>query len=192
MRERLQQSDRFESGYKNGKKILQGILDCTKPIICRMNGDAMGLGATIALYCDIIIADRTARIADPHVKVGLVAGDGGAMIWPQLIGYARAKQYLLTGDMLTAEDAAQIGLINFAVPAEELDAKVAEWANKFARGAPKAISWSKATINIGLKMQLAAMVDAGFALEVVSSRTEDYAEAVHAFYDKRKPQFRGK
>src|ERR1700728_53707 len=71
----------FEKGTKRGKRILQGLLDLDKPIICRMNGDAIGLGATIALFCDIIIADETARIADPHVKVGLVAGDGGAVIW---------------------------------------------------------------------------------------------------------------
>jgi enoyl-CoA hydratase len=145
----------------------------------------------MALFCDIIIADETARIADPHVRVGLVAGDGGAVIWPQLIGYARAKQYLLTGDMLSARDAAQIGLINFAVPAAELDAKVEEWAQKLSKGASKAIKWTKAVMNIGLKQLLVSMVDAGFALETVSGRSNDHREAVSAFVAKRKPNFTG-
>lgn len=182
----------FENGYKNGKRILQGILDCEKPIIARVNGDAIGLGATLALFCDIVIADETARIADPHVKVGLVAGDGGAVIWPQLVGYAKTKQYLLSGDLMTAAEAAQMGLIAHAVPAGELDAKVAEWAAKLGQGAQKAIRYTKALINIGLKQQLAAMVDAGFALETVSSRSADHAEAVDAFVNKRKPSFTGK
>lgn len=184
--------ENFEVGYKNGKRILQNMLDCEKPIICRMNGDAVGLGATLALFCDIVIAADTARIADPHVKVGLVAGDGGAVIWPQLIGYARAKQYLLSGDFLSAPDAQQAGLINFAVPANELDAKVDEWADKLANGASKAIRWTKSVLNIGLKQMLVSMVDAGFALETVSSRSNDHSEAVHAFSEKRKPQFTGR
>lgn len=188
----IENIENFEKGYKNGKRILQGMLDCEKPIICRMNGDAVGLGATLALFCDIIIAADTARIADPHVKVGLVAGDGGAVVWPQLIGYARAKQYLLSGDFLSATEAQQIGLINFAVPASELDAKVDEWADKLENGASKAIRWTKSVLNIGLKQMLVSMVDAGFALETVSSRSKDHSEAVHAFVDKRKPQFTGR
>ena len=188
----IENIEMFERGYKNGKRILQGMLDCEKPIICRMNGDAVGLGATLALFCDIIIATETARIADPHVKVGLVAGDGGAVIWPQLVGYARAKQYLLSGDFLSAREAQQIGLINFAVPASELDAKVNEWSDKLANGASKAIRWTKATLNIGLKQMLVSMVDAGFALETVSSRSKDHVEAVNAFVAKRKPEFTGR
>jgi enoyl-CoA hydratase len=181
----------FEKGTRRGKRILQSLLDLDKPIICRMNGDAIGLGATIALFCDIIIADETARIADPHVKVGLVAGDGGAVIWPQLIGYARAKQYLLTGDLLLAKDAAAMGLINFAVPAAELDAKVEEWANKLTHGASKAIKGTKALLNMGLKQLLVSMGDAGFGLETVSGRSKDHREAVDAFVAKRKPVFTG-
>ncbi len=191
MQASLEDIEIFEKGTTRGKRILQGLLDLDKPIICRMNGDAVGLGATMALFCDIIIADETARIADPHVKVGLVAGDGGAVIWPQLIGYARAKQYLLTGDMLVAKDAAQMGLINFAVPAAELDAKVEEWALKLSTGASKAIKWTKAVLNIGLKQLLVSMVDAGFALETVSGRSKDHREAVSAFVARRKPDFTG-
>jgi enoyl-CoA hydratase len=187
----LEDMSMFENGYKNGKRILQSMLDCEKPIICRMNGDAVGLGATLALFCDIVIAADTARIADPHVRIGLVAGDGGAVIWPQLVGYARAKQYLLGGDFLSATEAERIGLVNFAVPPEALDAKVDEWSSKLATGAQKAIRWTKATLNIGLRQMLASMVDAGFALETVSSRSRDHAEAVDAFVARRKPNFTG-
>src|SRR6185503_9495337 len=124
-------------------------------------GAAAGLGATIALMCDVIIAADTAVIGDPHVRMGFVAGDGGAVIWPQLIGYARAKQYLLTGDAITGEEAAQIGLVNFAYPAEELDAAVDAFAQKLAAGARRAVQWTKATINVGLKQLAASMMDAG-------------------------------
>ncbi len=189
MRAGVEDMTLFETGAKNGKRILQMMLDCEKPIICRMNGDAVGLGATLALFCDIIIASEDARIGDPHVRVGLVAGDGGAVIWPQLVGYARAKQYLLSGDLMTAKEAQQMGLINFAVPAAELDAKVDEWADKLAQGATKAIRWTKNVINIGLKQVLVSMVDAGFALESMSSRQPDHREAVEAFVAKRKPDF---
>jgi enoyl-CoA hydratase len=182
----------FERSMRNGKRILQTMLDCEKPIICRLNGDAIGLGATIALFCDIIIATDAARIGDPHVRAGLVAGDGGALIWPQLVGYARAKQYLLGGDLISARDAQQMGLINFAVPAEELDALTDQWADRLSNGATKALRWTKATMNIGLKQLLASMSDAGFALEAVSTRSADHREAVEAFSAKRKPTFTGR
>lgn len=183
----------FAKGIKQGKKILGGILSCEKPIIARVNGDAIGLGATIALFCDIVIADETARIADPHVHVGLVAGDGGAIIWPQLVGYARAKRYLLGGEKITGRDAADIGLIAFAVPKEDLDAKVQEWVDKFTvNAASVAIKHTKTVINIQLQSVLNNLLDVGFAYEAISGRTEDHAEAVEAFAAKRKPRFVGK
>lgn len=95
---------------REAKRIISSLLECEKPVVCRMNGDAVGLGATIALFCDMIIADDRARISDPHVRVGLVAGDGGAAIWPQLVGYARTKEFLMTGDAIMATEAARVGL----------------------------------------------------------------------------------
>jgi enoyl-CoA hydratase len=114
----------------DAKRIVTSLLDVEKPVICRLNGAAAGLGATIALLCDIIIADENAVIGDPHVKVGLVAGDGGAVIWPQLIGYARAKEFLMTGDLIKAPRAEAMGLINYSVPGDQLDAKVTELVGK--------------------------------------------------------------
>lgn len=182
----------FYEVLREARTIVMGLLDCDKPIICRMNGDAVGLGATIALFCDIIIAVDNARIGDPHVRAGLVAGDGGALIWPQLIGFARAKQYLLTGDLLGAEEAQKMGLINFAVPADKLDQTVDEWASRFAKGATQAIRWTKATVNTGLKQLAGAVMDTGIAYEGMSSQTDDHLEAVRALREKRRPLFKGR
>lgn len=183
---------RVTAEIRAAKQIVLKMLDCEQLLIARINGDAIGFGATLALFCDITVAVDTARIADAHLKVGLVTGDGGAIIWPQLIGYARAKQYLLTGDMLTAVEAKDIGLINFAVPAAELDPLVEKWVKRFATGPRKATKWSKHIINIGLKQQAAAMLDASMAYEGLSLLSDDLVEAVHAFQGKRKPEFKGR
>lgn len=169
----------------DAKRIVTSLLDIEKPVICRLNGAAAGLGATIALLCDIIIADETAVIGDPHVKVGLVAGDGGAVIWPQLIGFARAKEYLLTGDMLKAPRAAEIGLINHAVPAEQLDAKVAEMAAKLLASPRWAVRWTKTVTNAPLKALVAQMMDTSIAYEMMSNLAADRAEAVAAVRERR-------
>ena len=180
MEECIRDPSTFNTVLREARTIINCILDCDKPIICRMNGDAVGLGATLALFCDIIIANDSARIGDPHVRVGLVTGDGGALIWPQLIGYARAKQYLLTGDLINAGEAQQMGLINFAVPASELDDMVNTWANRLANGTTNAIRWSKATINTGLKQLAGTIMDTGIAYEGMSSQTEEHRAAVAA------------
>lgn len=191
MQRSIHKPELFLNSIAAGKKLLFSMLDCPKPIIAKVNGPAMGLGATIALFCDIIFAANHAKIADPHVKVGYVAGDGGAVIWPQLIGYARAKEYLFTGDAITGEEAAKIGLINRAVPAADLDRVVDEFAQKLAAGAPRAIQWTKQAVNIGLKQLAHSILDASFALEALSGRTKDHQEALNAFRDQRAAHFTG-
>lgn len=181
----------FFNSMASAKSLIHSILDCPKPIIAKINGPAIGLGATIALFSDLIIAANHAKIADPHVKVGFVAGDGGSVIWPQLIGYARAKEYLLLGDILTGEEAAKIGLINRAVPAEELDGVVDAYAQRLASGASRAIQWTKLSINIGLKQIATSILDASIAYEALSNGTKDHQEAVNAFREKRNPRFTG-
>ena len=173
------------------RRFVNTLLEVEQPIIARINGDAIGLGATLALLCDITVMAADARIGDPHVRVGLVAGDGGAVAWPLLVGTARAKQYLLGGDLLGAAEAQQIGLVNFCVPAGELDGLVERWAQRLAGGARNAIQWTKATLNLGLKAQAAQVLDAGLAYEIASLQSDDHLEAVHAFQQKRKPVFTG-
>ena len=174
-----------------GKKVIFGLLDLEKPIIAKVRGPAIGLGCTIALFCDVIFAAETARFADPHVKVGVVAGDGGAVIWPQLVGYARAKEYLMTGDPLTGKEAERIGLINHVVPDAELDARVEAFAKKLAAGAPQAIKYTKVSVNLALKALAHTILDASMAYEMVTFTTKDHREAVAAFLEKRKPNFTG-
>jgi enoyl-CoA hydratase len=175
-----------------GKRIVNSLLDIEQPVIARLPGHAIGLGCTLALFCDIIYAADTAKIGDPHVSVGLVAGDGGAVIWPQLIGYPRAKEYLMTGDLLTANRAAEIGLINHAVPADQLDDAVDAMAERLAGGATNAIRWTKAAVNLGLKQVANAVLDTAFNFEAMSQMTEDHKIATQAFLNKEKPKFTGR
>jgi enoyl-CoA hydratase len=167
------------------------MLDCPKPFIARINGHAMGLGATMALLCDFTIAAEESRIADPHVKAGFVAGDGGSLLWPQLIGYARAREYLLLGDSLTGREAADIGLITRAVALENLDSAVDEFVQRVLALPPRALQWTKLSVNLGLKQMASTMMDATMAYEGLSNITADHQEAVSAFREKRKPKFTG-
>lgn len=181
----------FRGIAHDAKSIVNGLLELEKPIVCRLNGAAAGLGASIALLCDVIVADEKAKIGDPHVKVGLVAGDGGAVIWPQLIGFARAKEMLLTGDMLDAAEAAAMGLINHAVPADQLDAKVDEIVGKILGNPRWAVRWTKTSVNLVLRDIANRVMDAAIAYEINSNATRDRQEAVTAFVEKRPPNFTG-
>ena len=182
----------WESLSEEGKRTMMSILDCRQPVIAKVNGAAAGLGATLALYCDVIFAADTARIGDPHVKVGLTAGDGGSGIWPYLIGFARAREFLYTGEMLTAERAADMGLINHCVPADALDARVDAFADELANGAIRAIQWTKQAINAPLKQLVSANLDYSLSLESKSNITEDHQEGINALREKRKPVFKGR
>jgi enoyl-CoA hydratase len=179
----------FDREAATAKRILLAMLDLDKPLICKMNGHAVGLGATVALSCDIIFAAEGAKIGDPHVGIGLVAGDGGAILWAQRIGLARAKEYLLTGDILTATKAAEIGLINHCLPPAELDAAVDAFCTRLLNGATQAIRYTKILTNLELKRLATALLDAGIAYESVSVRSDDHREAVKALQEKRKPVF---
>ena len=191
MREQIANPEVFTDTLVHAKRMVYSILDCEKPIICRLNGDAVGLGCTLALFCDFVIATDTARIADPHTKVGLVTGDGGGVIWSHLVGYARAKRYLLTGDYIGAKEAADIGLITEAVAASKLDEAVDVWTRRMAVSATKAVGWSKAVINSNLRQAVAASIDGALAYEALSNQTADHKMAVEALLDGRKPVFGG-
>jgi len=181
----------FYPSIYEAKQLIQLMLDCPIPIIAKINGHAIGLGATVALFCDITFAAEHAKIGDPHVMVGFVAGDGGSVIWPQLIGYNRAKEYLLTGDPIPAPEAERLGLINHCVPAEALDERAAALAARIADGPARAVQWTKMSINIGLKHQAMQILDASMAYEALSNHTADHREAVLAMAEKRKPNFSG-
>lgn len=189
--EQIADPAKFRAIAWDAKRIVSTLLEMEKPILCRLNGAAAGLGATIALLCDMIIADEKALIGDPHVKVGLVAGDGGALIWPQLIGYAKAKELLMTGDLLTASEAQALGLINYAVPTAQLDEKVQELVTKLQGNPRWAVRWTKTVTNIPLRALAAQMMDASVGWESVSNIHADRKEAVDAFRQKRAPRLTG-
>jgi enoyl-CoA hydratase len=191
LRNNADNPDLFDEEVRLAKRIVFSILDLEKPLVCRMNGHAVGLGATLALYCDMIFAADKAKIGDPHVAVGLVAGDGGAAIWPQRIGLCRAKEYLLTGELLTAQQAAEIGLINHCVPAEELDTAVEQYCERLLAGAQNAIRYTKVVLNQELKRVTHAVLDTGLAYEALTIRSADHREAVLALQEKRAPRFGG-
>jgi enoyl-CoA hydratase len=173
----------------DAKQIIFSMLDMEKPLIARINGHAHGLGATLALFCDVSFMSLKATIADPHVKAGVVAGDGGAVIWPQLIGFARAKEYLFTGKAMKADEAERIGLVNHAVEPELLDAAVDAFAQEMVSGPRDAIRWTKVSVNIALKQLAHAMMDASLSYEWHTFKAPDHSEAVAAFLERRKPTF---
>lgn len=177
---------------KEAKQIIFSILAMEKPLIAKLNGHTTGFGATMALFCDIIFANEKAKIGDPHVSAGLTAGDGAAVIWPQLIGFARAKEYLMTGNLMPMTKAAEMGLINYAVPPEELDQRVDAFADELAAGAKIAISTTKMSINIVLRQLASNIMDACLAYETYSALSDDHLEALNAFSEGRKPRFTGK
>jgi enoyl-CoA hydratase len=183
----------FYHGIREAKKVVYSLLDCDKPIVAKVNGDAIGLGATVSLLCDIVFAKEDARLADPHNNIGLIAGDGGQVIWPQLIGYARAKHYLFTGEKITGKVAAEIGLIHAAVPGDQLDAAVDDYVERLTQLPAQSLRWTKATVNIPLKQIAHQLMDTGMSYEALASlTTEDHGEAITAFAEKRKPKFIGR
>ena len=187
--ELVDRPESWEAARVAAKEIVFAMLECEKPIIARIHGPAIGMGATLALLCDITIAGESATIGDPHVRGGLNAGDGGAVVWPQLIGYARAKEYLMTGEVLSAAEAARIGLINRCVPDARLEADVYGLAERLANGPTAAIRWSKTAVNIGLRQLAHALMDAGMAYEALTNRSPARRQAMRAASEGRTPDF---
>lgn len=160
------------------KKIILDLLEVPQPIIAAINGPAAGLGATLALFCDVIYASENAKIADPHVLIGVTAGDGGAVIWPSLVGVARAKEYLMTGDSLTAVEAERIGLINRVTPPGEALQHAMALANRLARGSQIAIRTTKRAVNKALIQTTNLTLDLSLQLEKECFSTEFHKQAV--------------
>ena len=173
------------------KKHVYGILDCEKPIIAKVRGVAYGMGVNIALACDMVFAAPGARFCDSHVKAGMVAGDGGVLIWPLLIGMHRAKEYLMTGEPVFAEKAAEMGLINGCIPDDQLDAHVQAMAEKLRDLPPHAVNYTKMALNVAMKQMTGAAFEMSLGYEIYSMGMNDFKEATTAFVEKRKGAFKG-
>lgn len=182
--------DDYAKVLREGAEIVHAMIEAPQPIISMINGPAVGLGATLALMADVAYAADEAIIADKHVSIGVSAGDGGSVIWPLLIGPSRAKEYLMTGDPITGAKAAEIGLINHAVPADQLHERAHAFAERLADGPRLAIEMTKRSVNMFVKMVTNQILDASIALEGLTFRTDNHVEAVRAFLAKEKPRFK--
>ncbi|MFC2036018.1 enoyl-CoA hydratase/isomerase family protein [Chloroflexota bacterium] len=168
------------------------MLNLNKPIIGAINGVATGQGCVMALYCDIVIAADTASFGDHHVRVGLAAGDGLAVIWPLLVGPHKAMEYLMTGDLMDAQEAHRLGLVNKVVPLADLMPTAKGLAKRLAHGPTIAINFVKSAVN--KKVLRDYNLTWMFALhgEIRCMSTEDHLEGARAFAEKREPQFKGR
>jgi len=188
----LRGPERLDMLRRHAKQLIWDLVDVEIPIVAAVNGAAIGLGASIALLCDVIFMARSAVIADPHVRVGIVAGDGGTAIWPLAVGPARAKEYLLTGDAVKAEDAERMGLVNHVVDDDELLDRATAFARRLADGAPLALRATKLCVNKLVKEALNVAFDTATALEMLTFQSADHEEALAALQEKRTPRFNGR
>lgn len=169
--------------------MARNILAVRQPMIAAVNGDAIGIGATLALFCDVVYMAEQARIGDPHVRAGMVCGDGGAVLWPLLMGVNRAKEYLMTGELVSAPEADRLGLTNHVVSLDTLMDEATAMARRLAAGPQVAIRFNKRLVNKDLEARVVQLYDLAAALEALSIETADHREAVAAFVDKRSPAF---
>ena len=177
---------------KDGRQLIWDLLDVEIPIVCGLNGSAAGLGASVALLCDVVVMSERAVIVDPHVTVGLVAGDGGAAIWPLLVGPLAAKRYLLLGEPLTAEAALAAGVAAEVCAPDDVGGRAMVWARRLAAAAPLAVQGTKTAINAQIRQAMLTSFDLSTALEIPCMLSADHVEAVDAYVAKRTPRFEGR
>ena len=181
--------DVVSNTMKEARDIVHNMINCDKPIISAINGVAVGAGLAVALLADISIASEKARFTDGHTRLGVAAGDHAAVIWPLLVGMAKAKYYLLTCDMLDAKEAERIGLISMVLPHDEVMPKAMEVATKLANGAQQAIRWTKHSLNQWLRAAAHTAFDYSLALEMLGFFGEDIGEGLNAVKERRTPVF---
>jgi len=175
-----------------GQAVIDLIENCGKPVIACINGFALGGGCELALACTLRLASENARLGQPEVKLGIPPGYGGSQRLPRLVGKGIALEMLLTGEMITAQEALRIGLVNEVTPPGELLARAEAIARKIIANAPLAIQYCLEAVNRGMEMPLAEGLHLEATLFGICCATEDRKEGTTAFLEKRPPQFRGK
>lgn len=165
------------------------LLNLPQPTIAVVHGAAVGFGCTTALACDIVLAGDRAKFADPHLRIGLVAGDGAAVLWPLLIGPARAKQYLLIGDSIDAVKAERIGLVNEVYPSDEVHDRAVALARRLAAAPVEATRATKALINHAVRVLGEGAFRAGLQMELVSQMSVEHRAAVEEFLAGQRPGY---
>jgi enoyl-CoA hydratase len=172
---------RRRESMRGAQRVLDAMLECPKPMIAAVNGPATGLGCSVAISCDIVFVAEETFMSDPHVDIGLVAGDGGAVQWPLFMSILKAKYYLLTGDRIPAKECVEIGLANFAVPGDQLMDKTLELAHRLASKPQQALEETKRAINLHLRQATLLVSPFACAAEQESFATPDIAETVENF-----------
>lgn len=180
---------KWQVGMAEARAIIVGMLACPKPIVSRINGHAMGMGASIALAGDVTIVVDDAKIGDPHVSVGLAAGDGGALLWPHLLGLVEARRHLLSGEPLLGREAKAKGLVTESVPRAELDAMVQKWVATLLSKSPSALQATKQALNLDILDKAKRLMGEMLRLETKSWESPNHPEAIRAMLDKRAPEF---
>lgn len=170
------------------RELVQGMLDCDKPIVSAIHGAAVGAGLAVALLADISVAARGAKLIDGHTKLGVAAGDHAAVIWPLLCGIAKAKYYLLLCETLSGEEAERIGLVSVAVDAEHLQADALLIAQRLAAGSAFALAGTKRALNLWLHAAWPAF-EASLSAEMMGFGQADAREGLAAIKAKRTPNF---
>jgi enoyl-CoA hydratase len=168
--------------------LVYNMANCEKPIISAINGVAVGAGLVVALLADISICAQDARLGDGHVRLGVAAGDHAAIIWPLLCGLAKAKYYLLTGEMVTGSEAERIGLVSKALPREEVLPEAMRVASQLASGPQQAIRLTKRALN-GWLRTAGPIFDQSAAYEMLTFLGEDIKEGLASLREKRPPRF---
>ena len=168
------------------RRLVDDMLNVHVPVVAAVNGPAVGLGCTLATLCDIVYVADDTYLADPHVSVALVAGDGSAVTWPFCTSLLHAKQYLLTGDRIPAAKAVTMGLANEAVPAADLMKEATAFAQRLASLPPQAIQDTKLTLNQHLRLAAVTTLGMGLAAESQSHDTPEYAEVPEKFQSRNK------
>ncbi|MGW7052215.1 enoyl-CoA hydratase/isomerase family protein [Streptomyces sp. NPDC054887] len=173
------------------QRLVAAVLDCEKPVIAAVNGTAAGIGAHLALACDLVLAAESARFIEVFVRRGLVPDGGGAYLLPRLVGPQRAKELMFFGDSVPAAEAARMGLVNRVVPDAELAAAARAWAERLAAGPTRSIALAKQLVNASLDVDRATAFAAEASAQEINMTTSDANEGVASFVERRTPKYRG-
>ncbi|MCF3182603.1 enoyl-CoA hydratase/isomerase family protein [Streptomyces polychromogenes] len=174
------------------QRLVTAVLDCEKPVIAAVNGTAAGIGAHLALACDLVIAAEPARFIEVFVRRGLVPDGAGAYLLPRLLGPQKAKELMFFGDAVPAAEAARLGLVNKVVPADELEAAAREWAERLAQGPTRALALTKQLVNASLDGDRATALAAEATAQELNMTTADANEGVASFVERRTPKYLGR
>ena len=174
---------------EEARDIVHNMINLDKPVISAINGVAVGAGLAVALLADISIASDKARFTDGHVRLGVAAGDHAAVIWPMLIGMAKAKYYLMTCEFLDGTEAERIGLVSQVVPHDELMDKAMDVARRLAVGSQQALRYTKRSLNQWLRQAEHTAFDYSLSLEMLGFFGEDVQEGLDSVRERRDPKF---